>query len=132
VKYLDFVGGGLGFNVVKGSVIRTLEPMTEKALRKMEKTLARQSRRMHAQLSRPVYPVPSLFGLMAFRMGRTSIKLMLGEDKRDHAYYRDHGWFESDYYYPTRLGPFKKAAGALLDWVANRMYGGRTEADPGA
>ena len=30
VKYLNFVGNSLGFNVVKGSVITTLEPMTEK------------------------------------------------------------------------------------------------------
>ena len=32
VKYLEFVGGGLGFNVVKGSCIRTLEPMSANAL----------------------------------------------------------------------------------------------------
>ncbi|OHD22229.1 MAG: NADPH-dependent FMN reductase, partial [Spirochaetes bacterium GWB1_66_5] len=32
VKYLEFVGRALGFNVVKGSCIRTLEPMDGKAL----------------------------------------------------------------------------------------------------
>ena len=41
---------------------------------------------------------------------------------RDHVYFRDRGWFESDYYYPTRLGPFKKAAGALFDWIAARIF----------
>ncbi len=30
VKYLDFVGNGLGFNTVKGSCLKSLEPMTEK------------------------------------------------------------------------------------------------------
>lgn len=30
VKYLDFIGNGLGFNVVKGCCITILEPMTEK------------------------------------------------------------------------------------------------------
>ncbi len=30
VKYLDFVGNGLGFNTIKGCCITTLEPMTKK------------------------------------------------------------------------------------------------------
>lgn len=121
-KYLEFVGGGLGFNVVKGSRIRTLKPLTEKAQQKMATTLTKQSRRFYEQLSRPANPTPSLFGLMGFRMGRTSIRQMLGEDDRDFVYYRDHGWFESDYYYPTHLNPFKKAIGAVLDWSAARMF----------
>jgi multimeric flavodoxin WrbA len=122
VKYLEFVGGGLGFNVVKGSCSRTLEPMTEAALARMEKTLAAQSRRFHARMMRPAYPVPSLLGLMMFRMARTGYRLSLGDDMRDHVYFRDRGLFESDYYYPTRLGPLKKAAGALFDRVAARVF----------
>ena len=122
VKYLEFVGGALGFNVVKGSCIRTLEPMDDNALDRMERKLAEQSRRFHARLLQPAHPKPSLFGLMIFRMGRTGFKLGLGEDKRDHVYYREQGWFESDYFYPTHLDPFKKAAGAFFDWVAARVY----------
>jgi multimeric flavodoxin WrbA len=122
VKYLDFVGGALGFNVVKGNCVRTLEPMDDSTLEKMERKLARQSRRFHARLFQPTHPQPSLFGLMIFRMARTGFKLSLGEDKRDFAYYREQGWFESDYFYPTRLGPFKKAAGAAFDWLASRVY----------
>jgi len=122
VKYLEFVGRALGFNVVKGSCIRTLEPMDGKALDRMESKLAAQGRRLHARLLRASHPRPSLFGLMIFRMGRTGFKQSLGEDSLDHVYYRDQGWFESDYFYPTRLGPFKKAAGAFFDWVAARVY----------
>jgi multimeric flavodoxin WrbA len=122
VKYLEFVGKALGFNVVKGSCIRTLEPMDGKALERMQSKLAEQGRRLHARLLRPAYPKPSLFGLMIFRMGRTGFKQSLAEDDLDHVYYRDQGWFQSDYFYPTRLGPFKKAAGAFFDWVAARVY----------
>jgi multimeric flavodoxin WrbA len=122
VKYLDFVGRALGFNVVKGSCIRTLEPMDDNALDRMERKLARQSRRFHARLLQPAHPAPSLFGLMIFRMGRTGFKLSLDEDKRDYVYYRDQGWFKSDYFYPTYLGPLKKAAGVVFDWVAARVY----------
>jgi hypothetical protein len=42
-------------------------------------------------------------------------------------YYRDRGWFDSDYYSPTTLGPFKRALGALFDWFFARVYK-RTEA----
>lgn len=121
MKYLEFVGGGLGFNVVKGSCITVLEPMVEKERVKMEKAIARQSRRFHDQLLKPANPAPSIFQLMGFRMARTSIKLTLGDDNRDHTHYRDQGWFDSDYYYPTRLDPLKKAIGATFDWTAARM-----------
>lgn len=120
LKYLEFVGLGLGFNVVKGSCITALEPMVEKERRKMDKALAGQSRRFHEQLSKPAYPAPSILQLIAFRGGRTSAKLLAGDDNRDHTYYRDKGWFDSDYFYPTKLGPLKKAVGATFDWMAAR------------
>jgi len=122
VKYLDFVGAGLGFNVVKGSCVSALEPMTEKDRRNMDEALAKHGRRFQRRLVQPAYGPPSLFQLMVFRMGRTSIRQMLGEANRDFTYYREHGWFESDYYYPARLGAFKNAAGAAFDWMAGRMF----------
>ncbi len=61
-------------------------------------------RRFYERLAKPAYPVPTFFKLWAFRMGRTSIQLMLDDTSRDYTYYRDKGWFQSDYYYPTRLG----------------------------
>ena len=36
VDYMDLVGNGLGFNTVKGSVVTTLEPMTEKQRQNQE------------------------------------------------------------------------------------------------
>jgi multimeric flavodoxin WrbA len=121
VKYLDFVGGGLGFTTVKGSCLRTLEPMTEKAQQKIDRTLARQSRRFHERLAKRPFPVPTLLKLALFRMSRTTMKLMRDAGSRDYAYYSDKGWFESDYYYPTRLGVLKKAAGNFFDSVAGSM-----------
>ena len=58
--------------------------------------------------------------LFGFRMARTSIRLEQPEDYRDHAYYREHGWFDSDYYYPTKLGPLKRAVEAAFDRIAAR------------
>jgi len=122
VKYLEFVGSGLGFNVVKGSCVSALEPMSERDRSRMNESIAKQSRRFHEQLLRPAYPVPSIAQLMLFRMARTSIKLMLSADNRDYTYYRDHGWFESGYYFPVRLGPLRKSIGAAGDWLAVRMF----------
>jgi multimeric flavodoxin WrbA len=118
VKYLDFVGGGLGFNTVKGVCITALQPMTDSEKQKIDAALTRQARKFHTQLTRPAFPIPSLFRLMAFRMGRTSIGLELTERDRDYQYYREKGWFESDYYYPVRLGLWRKLVGGLFDSIA--------------
>jgi len=58
--------------------------------------------------------------LFFFRKARTSIRLMLDETCHDYTYYRDKGWFESDYFYPSRLGLFKKAFGSVVDHTASR------------
>jgi multimeric flavodoxin WrbA len=125
VRYLDFVGNGLGFNTVKGSCFTALQPMTAKEKKKIDTALARLSRRFYKGLVKPGYPMPTFLKLMVFRMGRTSIRLELDEGRRDYRYYRDKGWFESDYYYPIRLGPLKKLAGGLFDSIAARMAGNR-------
>jgi hypothetical protein len=57
---------------------------------------------------------------MAFGMARTTMLLMLDDKWRDVTYYRGKGWFESDYFYPVRLNPLKKAPGKVFDYVAAR------------
>jgi multimeric flavodoxin WrbA len=120
-KYFDFIGGAMGFNVVKGCCINSLEPMTEKGRKKIEKIIDRQSRKFHSKLIKKAYPAPTLFGLMIFRMARTSRKIMLNENFRDYTYSRENGWFESDYYYPVQLNPVKKMAGRFFDMMAIRL-----------
>ena len=128
VKYLDFVGTGLGFNVVRGSCSTALDPMSEKERKKIDRVVAEHSRRFLAGLSQPQYPVPTLFKVVAFRAARTSMRVMLDENSRDFTYYRDKGWFEADYYYPARLGVLKKAAGGIVDSITARMTGNRDNA----
>lgn len=122
-KYFDFIGRGFLFNVVKGSVVTSLEPMTEKIRKRNEQTIDRQSRRFHKVLTKKELPVPSLFELFIFRWGRANIRGMLDGAFRDYVYYEKAGWFESDYYYPTRLGPIKKTVGGLVDAWAGRKAG---------
>jgi multimeric flavodoxin WrbA len=115
VDYLNFVGNALGFNVVKGSCLMTLDPMTEKQQRTIDATLAAQAKRYYARLQKPAYPAATLFGLMMFRMGRTKVQLELDDTYRDYTYYAEKGWFESDYYYPTHMGVLMKGAGKFFD-----------------
>jgi multimeric flavodoxin WrbA len=128
VTYLDFAGMGLGFNVVKGSCTTALDPMSEKERQKIDAIAAAHSRRFHAGLMRPAYPVPTLFKLGGFRAARTSMRLMLDETSRDYTYYREKGWFESDYFYPTHLNVFKKAAGMLFDYTTARSVKAQSKA----
>lgn len=122
VKYLDLVGSGLGFHTVKGRCITALEPMEERDRQKIEETVTKQAQQFYKQMLKPRYPTPSILHLMFFRMARTSMRQMLGEDNRDYCYYRDKGWFESEYYYPTKLGPLKRTLGKFFDWMFSRIY----------
>ena len=119
VKYLDFIAGGLGFNVVKGLCITTREPISEKRQEKIDKLIDRQSMKFYKELVKKEYPTPTFFKLIMFRVSRTMMRLMLDKGSTDYVYYKKKGWFRSDYYYPTRLNPIKKAVGKLSDIAAN-------------
>ena len=121
VKYLDSIGSGLGFNVVKGCCLTTLEPMTEKAQKRNERIIDKYSQRFYDKLIKKESPNPSIFMLMMFRMARSRIKILQNETFRDYNYYLQNGWFESDYYYPVKLSPFKKLLGKFFDMMATQM-----------
>lgn len=130
VNYLDFVGNGLGFNTLKGNCFTALEPMTEKEKLKRDRVLAAQSKRFYKTLMKSAYPTPNLFKLMAFRMGRTSMKLELDDANYDYRYYQKKGWFEADYFYPARLDTVMKLFGNLFDALQTRMTLDRKSLSP--
>jgi multimeric flavodoxin WrbA len=123
IDYFNFIGKGLGFNVVNGISLNSLEPMTEKEQKKTDRILEKQSKKFYSTLILKEYPNPTLFHLMIFRMARTRILLMLDDSKRDYTYYNQNGWFGSLYYYPVKLNQFKKLAGRFFDFCFNRMFG---------
>ena len=126
-KYLNLVGSCFGFHTVTGSRIVAREPMTSRDREKMEKALARQSRRFHKALIAEERPTPTLAMLMGFRIGRTTMRLELDDRSQDYRYYRDKGWFDDDYFYPVRLGPVRKGLGRLFDAIGSRMARRRQE-----
>lgn len=122
VKYLDNMGENFGFKVAKGCVLKTLEPMTKIVREKNAKKIKKVSERFFRKLMRPAIPSPSFFRLMMFRVSRTGIKTMLDDKYRDYRHYKENGWFESDYYCDVSLGPFKKLAGRIFDFIGRRMF----------
>jgi multimeric flavodoxin WrbA len=118
VEYFDFLARFLGFNPLKGISVTTLIPLTDKAKQQIDKALLKHSKRFFENLSKPAYPVPSMFMLMGFRMARTIMFQLLDDSSRDYRYFAEKGWFDSDYYYPVQLGLLKKAAGKLFDRLA--------------
>lgn len=120
-RYFSFIGKALGFNVSKGAILRTLEPMTEKADKKNDKQLNKLAERFSKQLSKEKYPRPSMPDLMMFRFSRTSIRNKLDENYRDFNYYKEMGWFESSFFYPVKLNPLMLAAGAFCDFLAEKI-----------
>lgn len=117
VDTLDFSAMCLGFNVVKGTCLTFLNP-TEEELQKCDKAISDLSKRFYARLEKPAYPTPSWMMLIGFRMGRSSVKEKSDPKSRDYTYYVEKGWFESDFFYPTRLGLLKSVAGRLFDRIA--------------
>jgi hypothetical protein len=113
----------MGFNIVKGCCLNSLEPMTEKDQKKFDRIIEKQSKKFYSTLIKKEYPNPTLFKLMIFRMARTSIKLLLDESWRDYAYYKNNGWFGSNYYYPAHLNPIKQLACNFFDFIFTRIYG---------
>ena len=121
VKYLENIGENLGFHVSKGCCLTALEPKTALEQKKMTQKINKASARFYKELMRPTPPIPSFFRLMIFRMGRKSIMAAQDEKFRDYRYFKEKGWFESDYYYDTPLGFIKKLAGCFFDFLGKRM-----------
>ncbi|MDU7336893.1 MAG: NAD(P)H-dependent oxidoreductase [Clostridium sp.] len=120
VKYLNSMGENLGFYTSRGCVLQTLEPTSEAMCIKNDKKIKKAAEAFYKAMMNGTSS-PSLFRLMMFRMTRTMIGKMQHKGYRDYCYFKELGWFESDYYYPTSLGLFKKAMGYFFDFFANRM-----------
>lgn len=120
LKYLESTGENLGFSVTRGSCVTALEPITEKQKQNMVRQMKRAAERFYKGLISKKAPEPALLRLLVFRMTRTCLKN--AEKKfRDYYYYKEKGWLESDYYNLTSLGPLRKLAGRLFDFMGRIM-----------
>ena len=121
VRYFNFIGKALGYNMVKGICVSNLEPVSEKVVKKNEKQIEKLAKKYYKQLVKQELPKPSLFDLFVFRMSRTSMKQKLNESFKDFTYYTEKGWFNSDFYYSVNLSPAKKLIGRFFDFMAVKL-----------
>jgi len=122
VKYLDFVGRGLGCETIPGICLSTMEPLPNRVHTKNSRNIEHLASRFCEKLLSKHRPSPALFSLVMFRVSRTSMHRLLDGSSCDFRYFSSNNWFSSDYYYPVRLGFFKKAVGRLVDAWANLKY----------
>ncbi len=120
IKYLGFAANGLGFNIIKGATLMTIEPVPEDSVIKNNKLLTKLAGKFYHSLQGNRFIQPSLFDLMIFRMARSSMHIMLDSSVPDYRYYEKNGWWQSDYYYPVKLSPFKRIMGRLFDKLTIR------------
>jgi len=122
VKYLcNTIGKNLGFKVSKGCVIESLEPKTENQEKEASSRIKKAADRFYKTLVNENIASPNLFRLMIFRISRSNIKNMLDEEYMDFRFYKEAGWFNSDYYYPVELNFLKKASGKFFDLIGFLM-----------
>jgi multimeric flavodoxin WrbA len=118
LKYLNFAAASMGFQISKGFYATTLDPITKRQMKKLLLEIKKSSARFYKELQHPL-PPPSLLGFMAFHMGRSAIKFG-DKNLHDYQYYKEKGWFGSDYYYPTTLGLMQKLTGNLFDFIGQQ------------
>ncbi len=97
-----------------GVTLTAFDTHTEAQQQKIERDLAAHSRRFYSFLSRPPYPEPTLFQFLMFNVTRNTIRQRGNVASMDHAYFAEKGWLEAEYYYPTRIGLWKRAVGSVL------------------
>ena len=117
-KYFRFIGKALGCTVVNGVCLTTREPMSPKRQNLNEHKILQLSNRYYQALVNDTLPIPGLFDLIIFRITRTTVEVKLDPSYRDYQYYRDKGWFNSDFYYPARINVLKKTLASIAEYIA--------------
>jgi hypothetical protein len=111
----------LGFDALKGTTVITPEPIPEKQLEKLKADIMNLASRFNKKLYNEKSVKPSLFKIMTFRMTRSGLQSSALK-LYDYEYYKEKGWFESDYYYDIYLGPIQKAVGGFSDFLGRKLF----------
>lgn len=121
IKYLDEVARFWGFRVCQGLglTVSLKDPLPEET-QKIQTEVQKAATRFYDLLTHHKDPVPSIKDILMFRMVR-SIHSRAAGMARDHEYYKEQGWFESDYFYDVKLGVLKRIVGRIADHQGQKM-----------
>lgn len=122
-KYLRLIARGWGCNIVDSlSIIspfysESSEFYDESYAQSAKAKIRKISNRFASVIRSGEKPVPSFYDIYMFNGMRSKTFL----SKADYDYWQKQGWLESEYYYPTRLGPLKKLFGKALSAMIKSM-----------
>lgn len=115
LRYLDEVAHFWGFKTCPGLglTVPWEKPLAAEQ-QKIDVKVQKAARSFYNSLTEPGDPVPSFKDVLIFRSVRSAHSQAAGFEL-DHKYYKEQGWFTSDYYYQTKLGLLKQLIGAWAD-----------------
>lgn len=121
IKYINEVSGFWGLKICKGILLTTpwgaRNPRIEypeAGNNKVNEKIKEGAARFFSELKSKRNPSPSFKRMLLFRLTRSAHKHSK-DRKRDYEYFKENGWFESEYYYAARIGVHKRLFGGLID-----------------
>lgn len=121
IKYINEVSGFWGANICKGITLTTpwgvknpRAEYPEAEMSKINAAIQKGAERFYGALTGPKYPSPSIKRMLFFRLTRSAHKYS-NDHKRDYHYFKENGFFTSNYYYQTKIGLHKRILGSLID-----------------
>ena len=106
---------------VPGFFVTTVTPRTPQEQKAIDKKITASVHRFAISLKSDSSPKPSYLMVFIFRIVRSMYRATPDDSLKDVRYYRENGWFTSDYFYPVRLGIGRGIAGALADFLGKRF-----------
>jgi multimeric flavodoxin WrbA len=119
-KYLNNVGKFWGFNTCKGiNLTLPVDNVIQENMDKIKTELDKKSKLFCKLLDIKNPVVPSTKQLCIFRLSRTFHDNNPSKEfVKDYIYYKENGWFSSQYYYNVRLNIFKRIIANIVDKFA--------------
>ncbi|HUT80241.1 MAG TPA: NAD(P)H-dependent oxidoreductase [Candidatus Bathyarchaeia archaeon] len=127
-KYLAQNAHAWGYDVeVQLSTIAHLDALRPKFEKSNRKSITKASEKFYQSLKKNKVRKPKLFDLFYFGMWQHNAKVNEIELPTDFKYWTEKGWFDTRYYYKTRIfNPFKLLLAAIgkkiLKSVMHRVY----------
>jgi multimeric flavodoxin WrbA len=87
---------------------------------KLKKAADKVAGQLIGALQRNSLPQPGMAELINFRVWRSVVMRTENESPYDYNHWKQSGWFEQNYYYPTGANPVGNGLAALIEAMINR------------
>ena len=127
-KYLKMNVECWGGTWVDGLGVPHYESLTPKYRDKLDRDISCKAEKFIRAMEVKTLPRPTFGRLMWFNMWKMNAEAGKDGVVKDYEHWTETGWFKSDYYYPIKLGFFKRTAlkltAALTRRIMRKVYNG--------